>query len=199
MRNLAGIAAAIALAVGALAAVTGCGAGDTTGAAGSTATASAASQVSPMPASSQPSASATAQAWTRGTNTTYTNNMGATVQIGAGGYGDSAPDIAQSPLTTGASLSVNDPSGSTGSSTFARITYPDGKVAEIMVVNPVVSTPYAEWREGKITSSWSSFHGVSESLDENETSTAVVAGHSITFTRAADDSDNKNWTVTLDS
>lgn len=180
--TLAGLLAAGLLVVGA---ATGCG----------SPTSSGTSEASTTPSTS---ASPTAEAWTRGTFATITNNSDQTVETITGTFVNSYPQGQASPLSPGMSTTVKDPWGYSGSSVAMRATFSDGKSVDIRLVNPAIGTPEVEYRSA-LNIDWENAPSDSKTLDENQALTFTVDGHSFTASRLGDDGENKNWALTINS
>lgn len=154
----------------------------------------------PSPAGSSVAPTGSKSAWVRGTNVTLTNSSGSSVEYGTNtGDVQSCPEVPYSTLADGASASASDDwKSATSSGIFYRVKYPDGKVAEFLVANPAIGSPYVFYRTGTSVFDWEYGSGYDRlEPDEGTSATVTVAGHSITFNYMNEDDDFKNWTVTL--
>ena len=173
-----------------VAGVAGCSSSAATTPSGSAAATTAAS----------PSASASKAAWVRGTKVTLTNSSGSAVEY-ATKVGDlsATPEVPNSALADGASAAETDAwHDASSSGIFYRVKYPDGKVAEFLVANPAIGSPYVNYRTGPLTLDWQNYSYDNITPDEGASETVTVADHSITFNHQSDDGDYKMWTVTLE-
>lgn len=109
------------------------------------------------------------------------------------------PKESYTALANGQSLTATQTWNTSGTDVFGRVKYVDGKVVEFTLYNYAVGTPAAEVRNGPSTESFDPDDEGFQTHDfgENSTWTPTVNGHTFTITRNGDDSDNKNWTVTL--
>lgn len=131
-----------------------------------------------------------------------TNSSGAAVEIGEQRIDSGIPP---NPLPANASLTFLDAwNAGSGTEEYFRIYYPDrpaDKPVVLRIYNPAMATPAVE------TYKWGTNKSGGERLivdqrktmGENLTWVTKVEGKQITINSLADDGDNKNWTMTLDS